>query len=328
LGDDTPGSLLAVKKKMTDSVDKDRATQQKAIVLYHKYLLRIATDVSRTDNKEKAAFAVADILGLSLSLDLNRDSTSAHPAVAAYLRSNQRDSIKVAVNVISPEPVTSASQSVLVHKGSAARVDLKLAARPAPYAAFPIKVECLASWHGLTAKVHSVTAGCPTIPCWWVAAPFANRGNDRTDKTPLVKNIDVNGTCKGKDGVELSWTKVVRSGDSLVVDEVVPDFSKMFGELKDVSAYAVTFFDCPSARDALLRIGSDDGVIVWLNGECVHINMVARGYDSGQDQAQLHLKAGRNTLLVETTQSWGGWKMGAHILDINGIPFDDLKFVK
>jgi len=327
LGGSSPDTLLALKKKMTAALDKDAATQKAAMDLYRKYIMRVATDVSRTADSETAAYALADILGLSLSLELDRDSTSSHPAVAAYLRSGQTESLKASITVLSPREAKAPPQTVAVKKGRAARIDIRLGSRPAPYSAFLIRVEGTIKWHGLTAKVRADTAGNPTIPCWWVAGPFDNRGNDRIDNTPLIKDVNISRPVTAKDGAEVQWQKVMRTSDSLVGSEVVPDFNRMLGDLKDVSAYSVAYFDCPTARDAELQIGSDDGVIVWLNGKCVHINMVARGYDSGQDQAPLHLQAGRNTLLVETTQSWGGWKMGAHLLDTQGKPFNDIKFI-
>jgi hypothetical protein len=327
LGDSSPKSLLVLKQRMVSAVDKGERAQAAAMELYEKYAKRVASDIAAVTPRRQAELALGDMLGLSLSLDLNRESPCAHPAVVAYVRCNTCGSSEAAVRLTAP--VTGAPQRVsLAPRGKAARASLKIGSRPEPYGPFLIKADAVVRWQGLTARAEAHACGNPTIPVWWVAAPFDNRGNTRADAFPLVKQIDVTGTVRGKGGGEIHWRKVERQADSAVDSEVVPDFMQIYGELKDVSAYAVTFFDVPTGRDAVLRIGSDDGVVVWLNGEPVHENLVARGYDSGQDQAPIHLKAGRNTLLVETTQSWGGWKMGAHILDINGIPFDDLKFVK
>jgi hypothetical protein len=328
LGNDTPDSLLALREKMTAAFDKDSVTQKAACDLYKTRILKVAEDISKVKNKD-AEYALADILGLSLSLDLDRDSTSAKPSVTAYLRSRQEKELTAVVGLIEPRAVSAAGKTVVVQKNAATRIALSVDSHPAPYAPFLIKAEAVIKWNGLTARVRDDISGCPTIPCWWVIGPLKNRGNDRSDETPLIDGdkVDFAKPYITEDGKTLKWEKVVRDANSSVVSEVVPDFNKMIGDLKDVSTYSITYFNCPTERDAELRIGSDDGVMVWLNGELVHKNLVPRGYDSGQDQAQIHLKAGRNTLVVETTQSWGGWKMGAHLLDCEGRPFNDIKFI-
>ena len=72
--------------------------------------------------------------------------------------------------------------------------------------------------------------------------------------------------------------------------------------------------------------GSDDGVIVWLNGKQVHKKLVGRGYSSKADRVPIHLKKGRNKLLLKITQGGGGWAFGAHILDKDGDPIEGLRY--
>lgn len=55
----------------------------------------------------------------------------------------------------------------------------------------------------------------------------------------------------------------------------------------------------PSERELTLSLGSDDAIRVWLNGEVVHENNVARGVAADQDNVRLTLKPGSNQLLIK-----------------------------
>ena len=82
----------------------------------------------------------------------------------------------------------------------------------------------------------------------------------------------------------------------------------------------------PKALDADLAVGADDGVVVWLNDQRIHTNLVARGYQSHEDHVPISLKAGANTLLLKVTQGGGDWKFCAHIESKDGAPLPELTY--
>jgi len=55
-------------------------------------------------------------------------------------------------------------------------------------------------------------------------------------------------------------------------------------------------------------VGSDDSIMVWLNGEEVHKNNINRGAGNFQEHFKVSLKKGDNPLLVKVGESDGGWK--------------------
>lgn len=73
------------------------------------------------------------------------------------------------------------------------------------------------------------------------------------------------------------------------------------------AAYLKTQITSDRDQDALLEIGSDDGVKVWLNGQLVHSNNAVRPCTPNQDKAKIKLKQGLNTLLMKVTQGGGQW---------------------
>ena len=56
---------------------------------------------------------------------------------------------------------------------------------------------------------------------------------------------------------------------------------------------ALVWVDSDKAQDALLPVGSDDGLVVWLNDKEVHRNLASRGYSSKQDRVPIQLERSR-----------------------------------
>jgi hypothetical protein len=71
--------------------------------------------------------------------------------------------------------------------------------------------------------------------------------------------------------------------------------------------YAWTELEAPQALDGWLGIGSDDGIKIWLNGELVHDRWVRRISRIDDDIVPLHLRAGRNGLLIKIQNATIDW---------------------
>ncbi len=86
----------------------------------------------------------------------------------------------------------------------------------------------------------------------------------------------------------------------------------------NVVAYAQCHIRSPVERDAVLLLGSDDRVKVWLNGLLVHRSMAVRGASPDKDRIPVHLKGGWNALLIKVGQTTGGWGLYVRMDDPNG----------
>lgn len=87
----------------------------------------------------------------------------------------------------------------------------------------------------------------------------------------------------------------------------------------DIKAGVVTTLDLPSSANQLLRcqidvqvsqvatllLGSDDAAVVWLDGEEVHRNRVARGARADEDLVPLNLSPGSHEVVIQVT-NFGG----------------------
>jgi len=92
------------------------------------------------------------------------------------------------------------------------------------------------------------------------------------------------------------------------------------------AAYLRCRITSPKAQAARLELGSDDGVKAWLNGVLVHGNNASRPLTAWQDQADIELQAGENTLMLKVVNGGGGWGACARILGRDGTDLEGLSF--
>ena len=79
--------------------------------------------------------------------------------------------------------------------------------------------------------------------------------------------------------------------------------------------YAWAQIEMPEERQAVLGIGSDDGVKVWLNGELVHEYWVCRGVGIDNDRVPVTFKKGMNQLVLKVQNQGGPWGFCCRLLD-------------
>lgn len=76
------------------------------------------------------------------------------------------------------------------------------------------------------------------------------------------------------------------------------------------SSYALITLESDRAQsEVAMRVGSDDAIKVWLNGEVVHTNAIDRGASDYQDEFPVNLRAGENLLMVKVSQGWSDCTM-------------------
>ena len=95
------------------------------------------------------------------------------------------------------------------------------------------------------------------------------------------------------------------------------------GEVERVFGYAYAEVDVGEEGDGQIRLGSDDGNQVWLNGKRVFENRADRGSALDQDKVDVHFVKGRNTILAKISQGGGGWNFCLRLAkpDGTGISF-------
>lgn len=115
---------------------------------------------------------------------------------------------------------------------------------------------------------------------WEVAGPFVHKNNDEafaTDETPTT------------------W-KPIKIEAGKVASFIKKD---------NASGYVRSSIESDSDADLNLRLNSDDGIKVWLNGKLVHSNNVARGVSAAADVVKISLKKGPNPIIIKVVNGGG-----------------------
>ncbi len=106
--------------------------------------------------------------------------------------------------------------------------------------------------------------------------------------------------------------------------EDIVNFARAFKPNANSVAYAHVYVQAERTEEALLWLGSDDGVKVFFNGLVVHRHRVDRGVAKDLDRVPVMMKKGWNRLLVKVDQGGGGWGFCARLSAPDGRPIEGL----
>jgi hypothetical protein len=138
---------------------------------------------------------------------------------------------------------------------------------------------------------------------WHVIGPFEN-GNGQGFNTPYPpeKEIDLTKKYKGKRNLDVAWQK------AKFVDGQINNLA-LYQPQDNVQSCSYVYREifCATGFDLPISLGSDDGLVVWLNGQKIHSENVNRACAADQARVVLKLKAGKNELLMKITQGDGDW---------------------
>jgi Predicted peptidase len=144
---------------------------------------------------------------------------------------------------------------------------------------------------------------------WLVAGPFdakgANALEDGLDRDFLAAE---GGEAKSAPGrVRAASDKLWREAQKTPRGFGGVDFIAEFGQVEDKVAYAYREVESPADRVLALRLGSDDGAKVWINGELALANHAKRSLTADEDEVFVSVEAGSNRVLVKIGQAGGAW---------------------
>jgi maltose/maltodextrin transport system substrate-binding protein len=138
---------------------------------------------------------------------------------------------------------------------------------------------------------------------WWVAGPLSkeNPPSDSIGTFPDegIKSFE-NQIFKND---KVRWQFV----QPLSIHGVVP-LGNLFGKIQGV-AYAYSEISLPAAGNFVFKIGSNDGVVCWVNKNLVHSNLdVGRALKLDEDVFVVKLQKGKNTVLLKVPNVGGNWE--------------------
>jgi len=146
---------------------------------------------------------------------------------------------------------------------------------------------------------------------WLVCGPYRQSGVSGAEKLfPIAFGPE-------KADENVTWRAVPQAD--------MVDLLGIFPSQTDCVAYLKTWIIAAQDSDALLLVGSDDGVQAWLNGAVVHANNTDRPATIDEDTAPIKLNKGPNLLMLKITQGAGGWSACARITRPDGEPLPGLR---
>ena len=163
-----------------------------------------------------------------------------------------------------------------------------------------------------------------TLGDWHAAGPFtAEHGNLAFYQVyePETKNVSTGDTFEVS-GKTIKWEKQTHWVDEQVHNDIIGENS---------ATYLFRNIASTTQQKAILYIGSNDALKVWMNGTELLAKNVQRDATADQEQVQVNLKPGNNTLLLKVVNYSGpsGFyfrmesaspMVSANIVDIAGMP--------
>ncbi len=145
------------------------------------------------------------------------------------------------------------------------------------------------------------------ITNWQVAGPYTATGKDLLDEPfpPEVQDSAVH------------WQTLTDNGDPQNYWHI--NLAQLFGGNNRV-VYLKTVFRTAQNQKAIMEVGSDDYVKVWLNGQLVHTRKEQRGISPGSDKVPVTLRKGDNVILLKVVNITGGWGACLRFTDTQGNP--------
>jgi alpha-galactosidase len=174
----------------------------------------------------------------------------------------------------------------------------------------PTPQELRASWDAAQAEK---VVDC--IEEFDVIGPFPGATPDRIsihETTPVECDF-----LNGDGSVDLTKSYGDLSWRHVEANKGFVDLRRSLGAVEYALGYA--YFEVTSIhqRETVLKIGSDDGFKIWLNGKEIGALETQRGHKLGENEIPIFLAAGVNRFLVKIDQKTHGWGFSIQVPKAN-----------
>jgi putative heme-binding domain-containing protein len=147
-------------------------------------------------------------------------------------------------------------------------------------------------------ELRSIYASFAPILDWRIIGPFPNDGK----AYPPERERKFNASYVGSDQ-NVRWQAIrADAGQHGRVNLV-----ERFNPNSNVVVYGYAEVESATDRNTEILIGSDDSIIVWLNGQKVHEYPGDRAWAHDQDKVTAKLQKGKNRLLIKCGNHSGPW---------------------
>ncbi|MBC7327757.1 DUF5110 domain-containing protein [bacterium] len=162
---------------------------------------------------------------------------------------------------------------------------------------------------------------CSYLQAFRLFGIYDNRDNRGMSQSYPPEEWMKSGIPSRLEGVEEKRTRLVQL--SLDENGAVPIYINLldyFGKQNNVVAYAFTYIYSPEDVDGQILLGSDDGCILWVNGEKVFAYLEPRVARPDENKVPVHLRKGWNEVVLKVGQLGGDWGFYLRVLGKDGKP--------
>jgi hypothetical protein len=115
------------------------------------------------------------------------------------------------------------------------------------------------------------------------------------------------------DGRTLRWTSFPSWSNTV-------DLTTLAESGEALAAYAEATLQRDRAGEAVLSVGSDGGLRVWVNGALVHDRRGPRPFAPDEDRVPVRLVQGQNHLRLRLERGDGPWRFALPVLETGALP--------
>ncbi len=161
--------------------------------------------------------------------------------------------------------------------------------------------------------------GC--VVNWFIAGPLPSEDHLPEQDYVDPASVDLSQPVK-RNGESLDWefVQITDPHGHVELDKEVANQS-------NIAAYLYAELESSEEQDGVFHIGSDDGFYCWLNGEQIGEFTGSRAWSPDQNQLDVTMDKGTNSILLLIVNGGGEWGASLQITDTEGEPlvFDQKK---
>ncbi len=167
-------------------------------------------------------------------------------------------------------------------------------------------------------RTLEVARGLGFITDWRIIGLFAaTPGRELATRHPPERETDFSAVYEGRHG-EVGWQRHRTMGPYGVVD-----LGRLFWPLGTDSSVAYLYAEVELDRNdpyAQVRLGSNDGVVLWHNGERVLLSDTERPLTLDQDRLTIRVRPGKNTFLAKVNNTDHNFEFAMRLLTRDNRP--------
>jgi hypothetical protein len=161
---------------------------------------------------------------------------------------------------------------------------------------------------------YQVLHASPYVKRYMILGPFPKTDIDTIDELLQAEGqLDLEKTYTGIDGKVTHWQEATASADGFL------DLRRNLDPNPMTVGYTLVYVHAPKVTDAVMLIGSDDEITVWLNSTEIHRKSINAGATADADAVPCQLKTGWNTVLCQKVDLGWSWGLYLRFTDADGV---------